>query len=54
MKRICVNCGSSPGFKPAYVEAAEKLGTEIALSGLELVYGGAEVGLMGSVANVAI
>lgn len=54
MKRICVNCGSSPGFKPAYVEAAEKLGTEIALSGFELVYGGAEVGLMGAVANAAI
>ena len=54
MKRICVNCGSSPGFKPAYVEAAKKLGTAIALSGLELVYGGAEVGLMGSVANAAM
>jgi uncharacterized protein (TIGR00730 family) len=54
MKRICVNCGSSPGFNPVYVEAAEKLGAEIAHFGLELVFGGAEVGLMGVVANTVM
>jgi uncharacterized protein (TIGR00730 family) len=54
MKRICVNCGSSPGFRPAYSKAAERLGTALAHSGLELVYGGAEVGLMGEVADAVI
>jgi uncharacterized protein (TIGR00730 family) len=54
MKRICVNCGSSAGFRPAYVEAAETLGNEIVHSGFELVFGGAEVGLMGIVANAVI
>jgi len=54
MKRVCVNCGSSPGFDPAYVKTAEELGVEIAHAGLELVFGGAEVGLMGSVANAVL
>ena len=54
MKRICVYCGSSPGFGPAYVEAAKNLGTEITRSGLQLVFGGAEVGLMGVVADAVI
>jgi uncharacterized protein (TIGR00730 family) len=54
MKRICVNCGSSPGFGPAYLEAARKLGSTLAGRNLELVYGGAEVGLMGEVANAIL
>jgi uncharacterized protein (TIGR00730 family) len=54
MKRICVNCGSCSGFNPVYVEAAEKLGAEIAHSGLELVFGGADAGLMGVVANTVM
>lgn len=54
MKRICVNCGSNRGFRSVYLKAAEELGAELAHSGLELVYGGAGVGLMGEVANAAI
>ena len=54
MKRICVNCGSSPGVKPAYREAAQRLGRTLVSRGLELVYGGAEVGLMGEVANAVM
>jgi uncharacterized protein (TIGR00730 family) len=51
VKRICVNCGSSPGFGRQYLEAARRLGSALARRNLGLVYGGAEVGLMGEVAN---
>jgi uncharacterized protein (TIGR00730 family) len=54
MKRICVNCGSSPGFDPVYAEAARKLGSALVRANIELVYGGAEVGLMGEVANALL
>lgn len=53
MKRVCVFCGSSPGRRPAYAEAAAALGREIAARGLGLVYGGGAVGLMGAVAEAA-
>ena len=54
MKRICVNCGSSPGFSPLYMEIAEKLGQVLIECNLELVYGGADVGLMGKVADTVL
>lgn len=54
MKRICVFCGASPGRDPRYVEAARALGRELVERGLELVYGGGSVGLMGTVADAAL
>jgi uncharacterized protein (TIGR00730 family) len=54
MKRVCVNCGSSPGFDRIYREAARTLGRALVKDNLELVYGGAEVGLMGEVADAVI
>ena len=54
MKRICVNCGSSPGFSPVYMKMAEKLGQALVERNLELVYGGADVGLMGKVADTVL
>ncbi len=54
MKRICVFCGSSMGTNPVYAVAARGLGTEIARRGLGLVYGGAQVGLMGVVADAVL
>jgi len=51
MKRICVYSGSNTGFKPIYKESAKRLGQEIVNKGLELIYGGSNVGLMGAVAN---
>ena len=53
MQRICVYCGSSPGANIAYRQAAEDLGRELAARGLELVYGGGKVGLMGVLARAA-
>ena len=54
MKRICVFCGSSPGARPEYVQAARHLGEMLAQRGLTLVYGGAKVGTMGQVARAAL
>lgn len=54
MKRICLNCGSSPGFDPVYIAMAHRLGKALAARNYELVYGGSEVGLMGEVANTVL
>jgi uncharacterized protein (TIGR00730 family) len=51
LRRVCVFCGSSPGRRPDYRDAARALGTELADRGIGLVYGGAHVGLMGTVAD---
>ena len=55
MKRICVYCGSSPGRKPEYRDAAKALGHELAARGLGLVYGGASVwGILAGIVSVAM
>ena len=54
MKRICVFCGSRPGVRPAYRAAAEALGALFAERGIELVYGGGNVGLMGIIADACL
>jgi uncharacterized protein (TIGR00730 family) len=54
MKSICVFCGSSPGSKPEYTQAARRLGTILAQRKLALVYGGGNVGLMKQVAQAAL
>lgn len=54
LRRICVYCGSSPGSDPAHRAAAHALGAFLARSGLGLVYGGGNVGLMGAVADGAL
>ena len=47
-------CGSSAGRLPDYSEATDELGRLLAGRGLELVYGGASVGLMGVLADAAL
>jgi hypothetical protein len=42
------------GVRPQYAEAARRLGTALATRGITLVYGGAQVGLMGVVADAAL
>jgi uncharacterized protein (TIGR00730 family) len=54
MKRVCVFCGSSPGARPAYAEAARATGRLLAERGIGLVYGGGDVGLMGQVADAVL
>jgi uncharacterized protein (TIGR00730 family) len=53
MNRLCIFCGSSPGRDPAYLAAAAELGTFLAKRGIGIVYGGAAIGLMGTVADAA-
>jgi len=53
-RSICVFCGSAPGARPIYSEAARELGTALARSGTTLVYGGGRLGLMGIVADAAL
>ena len=54
MKRLCVFCGSSHGNSATFTTAARELGAEIARRGIELVYGGARVGLMNEVADAVL
>src|SRR5215510_2640889 len=54
MNRICVFCGSSTGFNPVYQEAAQTLGVALVRSGIGLVYGGGNVGLMGTIADAVM
>lgn len=48
---VCVYCGASHGSNPAFTDAAQELGQEIARRNLTLVFGGGSVGLMGTVAD---
>jgi uncharacterized protein (TIGR00730 family) len=54
MQRICVFAGSNVGLKPEYELMAEALGNELAHRGLELVYGGSKIGLMGRIADTVL
>jgi len=51
MGRLCVYCGSSPGARPVYAEAARGMGRALVARGYGMVYGGADRGLMGIVAD---
>lgn len=51
MKSVSVFCGSSSGNDPSYTEEAYRLGKALAKKKISLVYGGAKIGLMGSVAS---
>jgi uncharacterized protein (TIGR00730 family) len=49
--RLCVFCGTNAGSRPEYGTAARELGALLAEEGIELVYGGASVGIMGELAD---
>ena len=54
LRRICVFCGSSVGTLRAYQQAAQAVGRLLCRRGMELVYGGGNVGLMGALANACL
>jgi uncharacterized protein (TIGR00730 family) len=54
MRRICVFCGSSSGTRQNYQQAAQAVGRLLCRRGIELVYGGGNVGLMGVLANACL
>jgi uncharacterized protein (TIGR00730 family) len=51
IKSICVYCGSGFGSDPTFAHNAAALGRAMADQGISLVYGGGNVGLMGTVAQ---
>jgi uncharacterized protein (TIGR00730 family) len=51
MKSVSVFCGSSMGVDPVYISQAILLGKTFAERNIQLVYGGARIGLMGAVAD---
>ncbi len=53
-KCVAVYCGSASGTNPAFIAEATALGEGIGSAGLAMVYGGANIGLMGAVANAAL
>ena len=51
IRSVCVFSSSSDAVPPRYVEAASALGALLARQGINLIYGGGKVGLMGAVAR---
>jgi uncharacterized protein (TIGR00730 family) len=51
IRSICVYCGSGFGSDSVFAESAAVLGRELARSEISLVYGGGNVGLMGTIAR---
>jgi uncharacterized protein (TIGR00730 family) len=51
MKKVCVFCGSSPKASSLLMKSASDLGDVLVKENLDLVYGGAKIGLMGELAN---
>ena len=49
--KLAVYCGSAPGVDPAFADAARALVREMASRGVEMVYGGGRLGLMGIIAD---
>jgi len=51
---LCVFCGSRAGLDPAHEASARHLGHAIADRGIELIYGGGDIGIMSIVARAAL
>ena len=54
LRSLCVYCGSSNRVDPAHLEGARGLGALAARRGIEIVFGGGHVGLMGALADGAL
>ncbi|AQK88086.1 Cytokinin riboside 5'-monophosphate phosphoribohydrolase LOG8 [Zea mays] len=50
-RTVCVFCGSNAGRRKVYADAALELGHELVRRGINLVYGGGSIGLMGVIAR---
>ena len=53
-QKICVFCASKEGTNEEFQKLAKELGAKIAKKGSGLIYGGAQVGLMGQVADAVL
>ena len=53
MKKVCVQCSASDGLDESYYKEAKKLGELLGQNNFDLVYGGSDFGLMGTVSKNA-
>ena len=51
VKRLAVYCGSAPGSRPEFAEATKATAEAMVSRGVDLVYGGGRLGLMGLIAD---
>jgi uncharacterized protein (TIGR00730 family) len=51
VRRLAVYCGSAPGSKPVFADAARMTAQAMVNREVELVYGGGRLGLMGLIAD---
>lgn len=54
IKSVAVYCGHQPGNNPEYLRSAKRVGELLARNKFTLVFGGGNVGLMGTVASAAL
>ncbi len=54
IQSLCVFCGSRVGTDPVHERHAAQLGTLLGEGGIDLVYGGGGIGLMGVIADAAL
>ncbi|WP_118857488.1 TIGR00730 family Rossman fold protein [Sphingomonas mesophila] len=54
LKRLAVYCGAAPGGDPLFAEVARELAGIMATRGIDLVYGGGKLGLMGIMADTIL
>lgn len=54
IKSLAVFCGSKPGNNPMYRQHAKELGHILAQKNIAVVYGGANKGIMGTLANAVL
>jgi uncharacterized protein (TIGR00730 family) len=54
MRSIVVFCGSGNGKNPSFLDMAFETGKFLAIKNIDVIYGGAKIGLMGAVADGAL
>lgn len=54
LRTVCVFCGSNTGTQPVYMQAAREMGRLLSERQIDLVYGGANRGLMGALADACL
>jgi len=51
VKRLAVYCGSAPGSQAVFADSTRATATAMVERGVDLVYGGGRLGLMGLIAD---
>lgn len=54
IKKLCIYCGSSTGKNPSYIEGTRRLARILVDNKIDVVYGGASIGVMGALADAVL